>query len=452
MAKITITHTCGHEQTHNLVGPHKERANREAWLETTLCYDCYQAEEQRRREQAAEKAIACNRDADLPPLLGSEAQIRWAETLRADTLRVLLQRLEDGLPWLLEGATNSRARSEALRAAEWPWTDAHARAAKDAIRPLLYEWASTQTACRWWIDNRDYPSQVQRACAHALADRCFAIVEALAHGENPAQAEARLVAEQDAARRQAEDEQQQAALAREQARRDALLLAPNTASPLAADIVVQERRVCITFSERNDTVYTLLRSLAFTWETARWEREGDDAAERAVEAACRLLASGISVRLYDPELRRRALSGDYSPLKTRWLRVRLTGKYAGWFVLQWGRHEDYYTAAKRLRGARYDKPQVIVPADAYADVADFARLHGFAVSQAAQDAIDVQIAARAQSVVASLPPLPAAPSPLLLPTDKPLSLPIPDSVEIADSLREDVEEENVVDAEAGHAA
>lgn len=52
MAKYTVTHICGHTQTHDLFGPGKERERKQAWLKTTDCKDCYAAAQREARKAA----------------------------------------------------------------------------------------------------------------------------------------------------------------------------------------------------------------------------------------------------------------------------------------------------------------------------------------------------------------------------------------------------------------
>ena len=44
MAKYTVTHSCGHTQTHDLFGPGKDRERKIAWMENQPCTDCWKAE------------------------------------------------------------------------------------------------------------------------------------------------------------------------------------------------------------------------------------------------------------------------------------------------------------------------------------------------------------------------------------------------------------------------
>lgn len=50
MAKYTVTHRCGHTQTHELFGPGKERDKKLSWLQTTSCKECWMAEQREARK------------------------------------------------------------------------------------------------------------------------------------------------------------------------------------------------------------------------------------------------------------------------------------------------------------------------------------------------------------------------------------------------------------------
>lgn len=50
MAKYTVTHNCGHTQTHELFGPGKERERKITWLQTTECKECWIASQKKARK------------------------------------------------------------------------------------------------------------------------------------------------------------------------------------------------------------------------------------------------------------------------------------------------------------------------------------------------------------------------------------------------------------------
>ena len=56
MAKYDITHECGHTETHNLIGPRRDRERRIQWLETSLCSECYRADLEKRRAEEIGRA------------------------------------------------------------------------------------------------------------------------------------------------------------------------------------------------------------------------------------------------------------------------------------------------------------------------------------------------------------------------------------------------------------
>lgn len=76
MAKYNITHSCGHEHEYNLFGKHTERDRKIAWLEKQECPECRRKAE----DEAAKEATA---GMELPELQGSEKQVKWANTIRA---------------------------------------------------------------------------------------------------------------------------------------------------------------------------------------------------------------------------------------------------------------------------------------------------------------------------------------------------------------------------------
>ena len=41
MAKYSVSYVCGHDQEHQLIGPHAERDRKLDWLAGTLCSTCY---------------------------------------------------------------------------------------------------------------------------------------------------------------------------------------------------------------------------------------------------------------------------------------------------------------------------------------------------------------------------------------------------------------------------
>lgn len=76
MAKYNVTFSCGHEVEVELYGPQSDRKRKlEFFRESALCREC----ELKAAKEYAERE-------GLPPLTGTEKQVRWAETIRAERI------------------------------------------------------------------------------------------------------------------------------------------------------------------------------------------------------------------------------------------------------------------------------------------------------------------------------------------------------------------------------
>lgn len=61
MAKYTVSHKCGHSQTHELFGKGSERERKITWLETTDCKECWSKSQRAERDAAPVTAeVICN--------------------------------------------------------------------------------------------------------------------------------------------------------------------------------------------------------------------------------------------------------------------------------------------------------------------------------------------------------------------------------------------------------
>ena len=90
MAKYTVTHSCGHEEVVDLWGKGKDRKSRLEWLATVPCMEC---------KRAAELADTVETEQRLglnPNMKGTERQVAWARSLRADRMEQLIALAKEG--------------------------------------------------------------------------------------------------------------------------------------------------------------------------------------------------------------------------------------------------------------------------------------------------------------------------------------------------------------------
>lgn len=130
MAKYTVSHSCGHTSVQNLVGAEKDRSSKIAWFGRTLCSACYKAEQDAKRAAATQAAVDAT--SELPALTGSEKQIVWATTIRAEAVNAV------------------DAKYAAMVAAH----GADAQGA-DEVRSAIAA-LKAKTDSKFWIDNRNF--------------------------------------------------------------------------------------------------------------------------------------------------------------------------------------------------------------------------------------------------------------------------------------------------------
>ncbi len=380
MAKYTVTRACGHEETVVLFGKLKDREWRLENVEPQkLCNECYQAELARRREESNREAAEVAKEQGLPALTGTEKQIPWAETIRQQ----MLADIDEFIYKYVK--IEHRNDSKLLEAVE------HIR---------------NKTEARWWIDNRgmNMPHELR----HLL--------------ENAA--------------KEVEKKKIQPVIA--EAKIEATVRPENPKTETVAEIRVLDEALEISFPERRDDFREVVRGMGFKWESSCWRRKltakNGTPQDRAAETGHRLLAAGFPIRIYDESIREKAISGDYELECTRWVQLRTGEKYNGWLAINWDRADDFYKAAKRIAGARWSSPSMVVPPENFEEVLDFAQMYGFKVSQAAQEAIDAARMARENTLVAKV----SAPSSRdkMVADGRPPVLEVPAEVGIADEFKD----------------
>lgn len=129
--KTGIVYSCGHRATVQIYGTdaHGERDRKAAWLATQLCPDCAKADRAEQRDERDQETAAQAAAAGWPALTGTDRQVLWATTIRADAVAAVAKRL------------SRHPDADIATRALAVWTD-------DALR---------HTDAKWWIDNRIDP-------------------------------------------------------------------------------------------------------------------------------------------------------------------------------------------------------------------------------------------------------------------------------------------------------
>ena len=108
--------------------------------------------------------------------------------------------------------------------------------------------------------------------------------------------------------------------------------------------------------------------------------------DRAAELGNALLANGFTVQFPDEETKNLAISGTFEPKYDNWI---LLNKSTGKLSIVWKGYNDFlFQKSKLLPGAKWNNGSVLVSAEFYREVEEFAQLMGFRFSQSAIEAIE----------------------------------------------------------------
>lgn len=138
--QYTITRTCGHQTSEQLYGKGSERERRLAWLKSQPCLACT-------RQGKRQNAATAPQIADLPVLVGTEKQVAWALTIRAEKLAAI-----DAI------AADIRERGDrAVAAGQVSREDADTAIAAE-VAPAVAK-ARMMDSAAFWIDHRGESTQ-----------------------------------------------------------------------------------------------------------------------------------------------------------------------------------------------------------------------------------------------------------------------------------------------------
>lgn len=372
MAQYTVIRSCGHEEIVSLFGKERDRQWRiENVEEQRLCYDCYLAEQAAKNAAAAEEA----QEQGLPELTGTEKQVPWAESIRLK-MRERFGELVSRIETETENAGKPGTRSygeEDLEKARDEIAQAH-----EVMDHIL----ATRTRAVWWIDHRS--ASTSDAYLQDLLTKNIKSAQKAKAEAAPAAIEAKAEA--------------------------TVRPAATPVTETVAEIRITESDIEISFPERRDDFREIVRKrLDFRWsyEASCWRRPLDfkmgKATDRAAEAGHLLLAARIPIRIYDPDVREKAVAGSYEPECRRWVTTIIKGDYEGWFAVTWDRRvDDFYQAARKIPGSRWVKPFTLIPPEQFEAILDFAEQYEFQLSRGAQQIVEQAQRARDAAAVADV--------------------------------------------------
>ena len=336
--------TCGEEFKKETVKRNRTEADSwEEWAQNYYdeCPDCYQKRIQAERDAANEEAAGFAKEAELPELIGTEKQVAWANKIRWDLYESTQDTLDKAME-IIQSGRNPERREKRQRAYD------------ECV--LFSKWIFSKTEASFWIDHREiFGAGIKRA----LDDFCI-------HEKYLKEKE------------EIEFEGVVSQIA------PTIVEPENKISTTVCEINATETEVIVR-SAKDQGVIDLVKSCGYRWNGSVWRKEitvtTGSAEDRLIEIGNRLLVAGYPVKA-DPEYHDRIISGQYDPESKRWI-IRDDGQIR----ILTGKDEDLEIKARKLPGAsKYGR--ITVPASAWQEIEDFARIHDFRISPGAREAMD----------------------------------------------------------------
>jgi len=320
MAWETVTcDKCGAEFDVQMYGKSSDRE----WKIDNWSWICDDCKEKDRTEKIV-KSRAEAQDMGLPELIGSPKQIAWAETIRIKILNALAKHIKQEV--------DNGQQQEMDR---------------------LFQHICTIFESRFWIDYRsESPGSILIYAARAVPTNDDITFE-------------------------------------KEAEIEAILRPESTLTETIAEISIISNNIKIRFPERRDDFREIVKyQHYFRWDGSNWVRTmraiNPTPFDKVAELGAVLLKAGFPVRIFDEKIREQIINDRVERENTRLICAQTKGEYKGWFAIQWRRRDgDFYQNAKRLPGARYNKPAIVIPSEHFEEVLDFAETEGFKLTEGA---------------------------------------------------------------------
>ena len=380
MAWYDINYACRHSGREQIYGKYSYREWLIAKKSEEICPECWEEVLEKKHKEEAEKARKLAQEYGLPSLEGTEKQVHWAETIRRQKIDEI-QTAIDGIEEI---------------------DDNHKKAKLELTE--LFQRVMAKSSAAWWIDNRSGGAKyfLQKA-----------------EREKKAEEEAALVVEH-----------------LNQIEIETTLRPENPVTEAVAVIALSDSDdIRIEFPEKRDDFRAVVKQYGYRYDYCWHRGGGPNPLDRAAEIGQAFLAANFIIRIPEQKIREKVISGQFEREHTRMIWRRGSGKYKGWFAIEWRRNEDYYEVARKLPRSRYGKPFVVVPQEYFDEVLDFARMYDFKLSPGAEEIVKEQQGKKEKILVVRVEkPEPVAAGKKA--SGKIPQLEVPENVEIDEGLRD----------------
>ncbi len=337
------TFACGCEGRVNVIGPNREREWKVQKRFEGLCEKCYEKKMQEEREKANLEALEKTKEFEFEQLTGTEKQIAWANTIRVKMYEELVE-------YISKLYKNEQGRYE-YTLQELEERNEIVFPAEAELMFMLDKFMNKKQRASFYIDNRDIKNDrlVVRIIKESLEKKDDIPPEVL----------------------------------------EECIVSPAETKHVGTVVIsIKESCVDAKYHKDDDFMY-IVKKLGYKWNGSVWRKEIEprmiSVKDRAAELGNKLLLDGFVISIQDSETRECAVNGKFEREYDRWATILKSGNIG----LKWiGRDAKLYNSAKRLTGAKWDSPYIIVGIEHYEEVLDFADVKDFGISKELVEAIE----------------------------------------------------------------
>jgi hypothetical protein len=358
MAKYEVNcQKCGGAYTVQLFGKTKDRERKiNNWR--GFCEDCKEKEWEEKKEKTYQNSLKLQKEIGLPPLTGSEKQIKWAESIRANFWKAYEQD-QDVFNSFIKIIFDRYSPTDEIFLHKKEEHRCSYVENEEIVNSIF-----NHTESRYWIDNRgNLLSEIAKTEKMLKPN----------HLKSKSEIEIEM-----------------------QVKEEATIYPKEPATNLKIEILEKEGYINIVYPEKNDSFYSLIKSYDFTWNSSSrsWQvildknKNYDFYLNMLTDLCSNFLKKGFPIITLNEDLKQKILNHDFTPYSNNWVYQRTNGDYKNWFVLEWAYPSNYYNEAKKLSGSLYHHKKVLVPPQSYEEVIDFAKINNFNFSDGAKSLIE----------------------------------------------------------------
>jgi len=216
-------------------------------------------------------------------------------------------------------------------------------------------------------------------------------------------------------------------------------------------VAILDGAVRVSLNERSESFNAVVKSLGYKWSPSAedWYKSLDEETghflDKAAQLVIALVAKGFICSVADANVRQKVIDNDFQMELTEFVRFYQAPRGKQYLQLVWPYGSDHFRPAMRISGCKYVKPRILAPIGSHAEVCDFAERNGFTVLPDALAQIQAYQQKLTGGTVVSV--VSTNVIPLKRACTRHQSLDVPEHVDIAASLADDIVEFDGIPAE-----